>query len=80
MFAGTASFANVATNEIKTNETKTELVLTSTVSTDETYTNYTNYDEDCEWTLVTRVKTRTYFVLGYAVLVTISTYTVLECR
>lgn len=76
MLAGTASFANVSTNENKSNETKTDLVLTSTVSSEVTYTNY---DDDCKWYVYTTVTTHNYFLFGYWVGSSVDTETEIKC-
>ena len=76
MLAGTASFANVSTNEIKSNETKTELVLTSTVSSEVTYTNY---DDDCKWYMITTIKTKNLVIWGIWIGSTIETTTEIKC-
>lgn len=73
----TFSYANVSSNNVKVNETKTELFSTSTVLNE---IIYTNYDDDCKWYFVTTIKTTTYFLLGYAVLITVETDTKIECR
>ena len=76
MLAGTASFANVSTNEIKSNETKTELVLTSTVSSEVTYTNY---DDDCKWYMITTINTKNLVIWGIWIGSTIETTTEIKC-
>lgn len=76
MLAGTASFANVTSNEIKANQTKTEQVLTSTVSSEVTISNY---DDDCKWYMITKITTHNYFFLGYYVGSSVDTETEIKC-
>ena len=76
MFAGTASFANVSTNEIKSNETKTELVVTSTVSSEVTYSIN---EDDCKWYFITKIYTKNIVILGFVIGSYIETETTIEC-
>lgn len=76
MFAGTASFANVSTNDIKSNETKTELVVTSTVSSEVTYSIN---EDDCKWYMITEIKTKNIVILGFVIGSYIETTTTIAC-
>lgn len=72
----TFSYANVTSNEVKTNETKNELFFTSTVSNEVTYSIN---EDDCKWYMITHIHTTNYFVLGYWVGSSVETDTEIKC-
>ena len=71
-----SSYANVTSNDVKTNEIKTDLVFTSTVSNEVTFTNYDDY---CKWYTITTITTHNYFAFGYWIGSSIDTYTEIKC-